>query len=88
MVVMPDHLHALLTLNTRVKPISTIIGSWKRYLAKSANIDWQTNFFEHRIRNNNELLEKESYILNNPVRADLCEEASDWPYVIRDTTLS
>jgi REP element-mobilizing transposase RayT len=45
MVIMPDHLHCLMTLNTRTKPISTIIGGWKRYLAKTQSIVWQTNFF-------------------------------------------
>jgi REP element-mobilizing transposase RayT len=83
LVIMPDHIHALMSLNTRTKSISTIIGGWKRYLSKKVGLEWQKNFFEHRIRNQNELMEKESYLLNNPVRAGLCEKQVDWPYVIR-----
>jgi len=84
MVLMPDHIHTLLTLNTRDKSIRTIIGGWKRYLAKTQSIDWQKNFFEHRIRNRNELIEKEAHLLNNPVRAGLCAVAENWSYTIRN----
>ncbi len=72
-----------MTLNTRSKSISTIIGGWKRYLAKKAGITWQKNYFEHRIRNQDELIEKESYLRQNPVRAQLCKNADEWPYIIR-----
>ncbi|MBC8189651.1 MAG: hypothetical protein H8E75_04370 [Puniceicoccaceae bacterium] len=83
MVIMPDHLHSLMTLNTRSKSISAIIGGWKRYLAKTEGIVWQKNYFEHRIRSQNELFEKESYLRQNPVRADLCKNAAEWPFIIR-----
>ena len=82
MVIMPDHLHTLLTLNTRTKPITTLIGGWKRYLAKTQSIEWQSSYFEHRIRSSAELQEKEAYLRNNPVRASLCKDAGSWPYVL------
>ncbi|MGJ8649762.1 MAG: REP-associated tyrosine transposase [Opitutaceae bacterium] len=82
MMVMPDHIHLLCSLNTRTKSIKTIIGGWKRYLAKANAIKWQSNFFEHRIRHEDELSEKFAYIKNNPVRAKLCDSATDWPYSI------
>ena len=84
MLIMPDHIHCLMTLNTREKSISTIIGGWKRYLNKTNPITWQSSYFEHRIRNQDELMEKEEYIRLNPVRAGLCKNHGDWAYIIRD----
>jgi putative transposase len=44
-------------------------------------IDWQHDFFEHRLRQEESLHEKADYILANPVRAGLVKEIEDWPYV-------
>ena len=79
-VIMPDHLHMLLSLNTAQFKISQLISPWKGYLAKTQNIDWQDGFFEHRIRSQDSLEEKASYIHLNPVRAGLVKQADQWPY--------
>ncbi len=79
-VLMPDHLHALLSLNTSRHTIRQIISPWKSYLKKSRRIDWQDGFFEHRIRNQDSLQEKAHYLRQNPVRAQLAEHPNDWPY--------
>ena len=80
-VVMPDHLHALLSLNTSNYTISRIISPWKSFLKKTQSIDWQEGFFEHRIRNQDSLEEKGHYLRQNPLRAGLVETAADWPYI-------
>ncbi|MFO8027662.1 MAG: transposase, partial [Opitutales bacterium] len=80
-VLMPDHLHALLSLNTARHTIRQIIAPWKSYLKKTRGIDWQDDFFEHRIRNQDSLEEKAHYIRQNPVRAGLVEDPKDWPYI-------
>jgi|TARA_B110000977_G_C11042525_1_gene479361 putative transposase len=79
-VVMPDHLHLLVSLNTAQFSISQIISPWKSYLKKSQDIQWQEGFFEHRIRDRASLEGKEDYLRMNPVRADLVKIATDWPY--------
>ena len=79
-VVMPDHLHALLSLNTARFSILQAISPWKSYLAKVYGVVWQEGFFEHRIRNQDSLQEKERYLCMNPVRAGLVERAEDWKY--------
>jgi len=84
-VVMPDHLHALLSLNTASYTMSQIISPWKSYLKKNQGIDWQEGFFEHRIRNQDALEEKAHYLRQNPVRAGLVDEAMDWPYIWNET---
>ena len=80
-VVMPDHLHLLVSLNTARFSISQIISPWKSYLKKSQGIQWQEGFFEHRIRDRSSLEEKERYLRMNPVRANLVKASKEWPYI-------
>ena len=79
-LVMPDHTHALLAFPYD-RSMSRITGEWKHYLERTARIKWQGNFFDHRIRNHSELLEKYFYILKNPVVKGLCSHESEWPWV-------
>ena len=79
-VIMPDHIHGLLSLNTATYSIREIISPWKRFLNRSAGIEWQDGFFEHRIRDQSSLEEKENYLRQNPVRANLTQRPEDWPY--------
>lgn len=44
-------------------------------------IEWQRDFFEHRLRSDESWSEKADYILANPVRKGLGTEVSQWPYV-------
>jgi len=46
-------------------------------------MDWQRDFFDHRLRDHHELEEKTSYVLMNPLRKELCERAEDWVWVYR-----
>jgi len=80
-VLMPDHLHTLVSLNTAQHTIAQIISPWKSYLKKTQNIDWQDGFFEHRIRDDNSLVAKADYLRQNPVRSGLVEKKEDWPYI-------
>ena len=82
MLLMPDHLHGVLAFPA--KPgMKMAIRNWKRFLARHWNIDWQRDFFDHRLRDHHEEQEKISYILMNPVRWGLCDRAEDWPWVYR-----
>jgi len=80
-LLMPDHLHALLTFPYD-KDMRAIVASWKGYHAKHLGVRWQGNFFDHRIRNQDELDEKAAYIRLNPVRKNLCTHEEAWPWVI------
>lgn len=79
-LLMPDHLHALLAFPPDRK-MSVIIGTWKGYQAKQHGIQWQGNYFDHRIRNNAELNAKAQYIRLNPVVKGLCSSPNEWPWV-------
>lgn len=79
-VLMPDHAHLLLSF-PQERRLQTTISKWKEWTAKSLEIDWQRDFFEHRLRRDESHREQADYILNNPVRAGLVQQWEDWPYV-------
>jgi REP element-mobilizing transposase RayT len=78
MLLMPDHLHAVIAF-PREAGIKETITNWKRFLARSEKIVWQRDFFDHRLRDHHEEAEKISYILLNPVRRGICKQVEDWP---------
>lgn len=80
-LLMPDHLHTLLSFPPTGKPIRTIISKWKEWTAKTTGIRWQDDFFEHRLRQDESRLQKAIYILENPVRKNLVGRPEDWPFV-------
>ena len=82
LLLMPDHCHAILSTPGDRAIIKTI-RDWKRWTARELQIKWQTDFFEHRIRNKESRSQKWDYIRENPVRAGLVERAEQWPYTWR-----
>jgi putative transposase len=80
-LLMPDHLHALLSFPPSDKPIRHIVAKWKEWTAKELGIEWQLDFFEHRLRHDESRRQKADYILENPVRKKLATRSEDWPYV-------
>lgn len=80
LLLMPDHLHALIAFPVACSLRKTITD-WKSLLARTANIGWQRDFFEHRLRSDAALDLKAAYIRENPVRAGLVANAADWHYV-------
>jgi putative transposase len=80
LLLMPDHLHALVSFPSD-KDMTTVISQWKEFLAKKLGLQWQRDFFDHRLRSDESLRDKADYILQNPVRRGLVERAEDWSYV-------
>ena len=83
LVLMPDHLHALLSFPAE-KPMSIVVGDWKRFHARNTHVAWQEGYFDHRLRNDErgeQLTAKIDYIRRNPVAARLCADPTDWPWV-------
>jgi putative transposase len=83
-VLMPDHLHALLSF-ARGESMSEVIRGWKRFHRRTNQVVWQEGYFDHRLRadeRGEQLSAKMNYIRQNPVVAGLCARAEDWPWVI------
>jgi len=77
LLLMPDHLHALLRFSHETN-MSAVMSSWKRGVARFQGVNWQGNFFDHRIRNKGEAAEKWHYIRLSPVVKGLCASEDDW----------
>ena len=65
MLLMPDHLHALLAF-PGAPGMAMTVRDWKRGVARFQGVQWQDNFFDHRIRHEKEGNEKWLYIRQNP----------------------
>ena len=83
-VVMPGHIHVLLTPQTSLeKAVQFIKGGFsvraKKELGSNMEV-WQKGFQDHRIRDAGDYAAHVSYIYNNPVREKLCERPDQYPY--------
>ncbi len=84
-VVMPNHVHVLLTPKMEV---SKLMDGLKGFTARAANKIlnrtgkpfWQDETFDHWLRRNESFPRLISYIENNPVKAKLVARAEDWPW--------
>ena len=75
-VVMPNHIHLLLSVSETesgrliaAPTLSTVIGQMKRWASKEAGIPlWQKSFHEHVIRDREDYLAVWNYIYGNPAK--------------------
>jgi len=91
-VVMPDHVHLLLTplrdengwphsLASILKLIKGISARELSRLLGRAGPLWQEESFDHVLRGNESFVEKLEYIRQNPVRRGLVERPEDYPWL-------
>ena len=85
-VVMPDHVHIIMKplFGKKLHEIMKILkGSTAYQFNKILNRTgkfWQTENFDHLIRDGISLREKWEYIRQNPVKAKLVREAEEYPF--------
>jgi putative transposase len=94
-VVLPNHLHCLLSLPPGDSEYARRISHMKAVFAKSIERNearcpsrekrgergiWQRRFWEHAIRNEDDFLGHMNYIHENPVKHGLVERATDWQW--------
>lgn len=85
-VVMPDHFHALLSLDGRIS-LSEAMNKLKGRSARVINnhLDrtgpfWQRNFHDHALRREEDRLQLARYVVANPLRAGIVERLGDYPH--------
>jgi putative transposase len=94
-VILPDHLHCVWTLPPNDTDYSTrwnlIKGHFSRALDKGERISqsranrgerslWQRRFWEHAIRNQDDLNRHIDYVHWNPVKHGWVRRVADWPH--------
>ena len=84
--VMPNHVHVLLEQIEGAR-LADIVKSWKAYTAAvinkhfgSAGRFWARDYFDRFMRDEAHLAQTVAYIENNPVKAGLCNEPSQWRF--------
>ena len=85
-VLMPNHLHWLFQLKNTLT-LGQVVGQFKgrtSHQIKSATPSlervWQAGYYDHCIRDEEDLIEQARYIVANPLRAKLVESVKDYPY--------
>ena len=81
-VIMPEHLHLLLTPTQSLEYALQIVkGGYSRKLRQDtdrAGDVWQRGFTDHRIRNSEDFLVRKEYLENNPVARGLSSSPKDY----------
>ena len=80
-VVMPDHIHLLLTPQaiTLERTMGLIKGGFSHRMGSKSPV-WQRGFTDHRVRDREDFEIRREYIHQNPVRANLAESVQAYPY--------
>lgn len=78
-VVMPEHIHLLITPQTITlqRAMQLIKGGFSRRLHSNFPV-WQKSFTDRRLRDREEFLVARKYVRENPIRAGLCDDASQY----------
>lgn len=83
--VMPDHMHWLFVLHEG--SLADVVGRCKSCSARSINAlgehsqpVWQAGYYDHRLRDEEDLASQAVYIYYNPVRRGLVAVPSDYRF--------
>jgi len=82
--LLPDHVHLLLTPDER--DLIHEMRAWKTFTTNTLHkigvrgTIWQPSFYDHVIRQTEDIGEVASYVLANPVRKGLCEDYREYRY--------
>ncbi|MDA3812898.1 MAG: transposase [Candidatus Cloacimonetes bacterium] len=85
--IMPDHLHLLMSFSENYKSdLLNWVKTFKRFTSKiikekyKLNDLWQRGFYEHILRNNESIINKAIYIMENPIRKEIVKKVNEYPY--------
>jgi REP-associated tyrosine transposase len=84
-VVMPDHLHLLLKLRESNRTLGIVVATIKSSIlfeCRRAGFDfvWQDQYYDHVVREYEQIEKIISYILQNPARAGLVRQGEPYAY--------
>jgi putative transposase len=83
-VILPDHMHLLMTLPEGDSDFSLRIRLIKRWFTTHLPVErstvWQKRFWEHVIRNEADLVAHVNYIHINPVKHGYVDAPEEWAY--------
>jgi REP element-mobilizing transposase RayT len=84
-VVMPEQVHWLLQL--RATPLARCVQAFKSRSARTINAArgvsgtvWQAGYYDHRLRDDEDLRAQARYVVTNPLRRGLVARIEDYPH--------
>jgi REP element-mobilizing transposase RayT len=83
--LMPNHYHLIVeclrdSLSKAMHRVNGRYAEWFNAKYRRSGHLWGDRFALWQVRDEEHLREAVAYVLNNPVRAALCETAADWPW--------
>jgi putative transposase len=83
---MPDHMHALVDGTRADSHFLKFVAMFKQRTAfkharHRGQALWQEGFFEHVLRSEDDVQGIAAYIVENPIRAGLCRDFSEYPFL-------
>lgn len=83
---MPDHVHLLIEGEESDSDMRRFIKSYKQYAGfyykrKFKNTLWQTNFYEHVLRTEEDTMNVADYIFENPIRKGIINNYKNYEYL-------
>jgi putative transposase len=83
--LMPNHYHLLIetpapNLSAGMQRLNSDYAQWFNHLHGFSGHVFERRFFSRLVESNYDLIELARYVMLNPVRAGLCEEASGWAW--------
>ncbi|MBR7889159.1 transposase [Marinomonas sp. A79] len=86
-VLMPDHFHGLVVLESEVMSLSNVVGALKGASAYRLNDYtgyrrkiWQNSFYDRALRADEDRLNIARYIVANPLRKGLVRSVKNYPF--------
>jgi len=85
-VVMPNHVHMLVipdlewSLSKIMKDLKSFTSHEANKILRQTGQFWMEDYFDRYVRDAKHFANAIAYIENNPVKAGLCEKASDWKF--------
>ena len=79
-VLMPDHLHWLMQLGTKVSLSGCVQGVKSMCSRRMGRSVWQAGFHDRALRREEDMRSVARYIVANPLRAGLAEDLGSYPH--------
>jgi REP element-mobilizing transposase RayT len=83
--IMPDHVHLLaelgaVSLARCMQVLKSRTSRELRAVQAHSGTLWQAGYYDHCLRNDEDLLGQARYILENPVRAGIVDRSEEYPF--------
>ncbi len=82
---MPDHLHLLVAGGEEHADFQRFMATWKqragyRHKQRTRQALWQESYYDHVLRDDEEVMRAVRYVLENPVRKGLARRFDEYPF--------